>query len=374
MRSRSSGCCANCTSCWMSRLPSSSAGCDLPAITNCTGRSGLVRIAFSRSGSLQHEGEPLVGRHAAGEADGQGVGVEHLRDPLGGRGARALLAPRFGEAAAGVFDELQAHAALDVPELAVAERRAAPVGVLGVARAERRFGDAEQGRVGPRRRVHAVGDRGDRHLVGVEPGPEVAEHAPADLSVQLRDAVRVLREPQPHDRHVERARRRVGAGLDAEGERVGRLDAGQQRARDVPLDESAIEPVDARGNRRVRREHRARAHELQRLGEREPLADVGGDALEAEEAGVPLVHVEHVGRGRAAERGECPHRAGAADAEQQLLQQAVLAAAAVETVGDRAQLVGVRGDVGVEQQQRDATDGRPSRCGRAGSRRRAARG
>ena len=131
---------------------------------------------------------------------------------------------------------------------------------------------------------------------------------------------------------------------------------GQQRTRDVPLDEPAIEPVDARGNRGVRREHGARTHELQRFGEREPFTDVRGDALEAEEPGVPLVHVEHVGCGRAAQRGECAHRAGAADAEQELLQQAVLAAAAVEAVGDRAQLVGVRGDVGVEHQQRDAPD------------------
>ena len=52
----------------------------------------------------------------------------------------------------------------------------------------------------------------------------------ADLAVQLRDAVRVLGEPQAHDGHVERARRRVGAGLDAERERVGRVDARQQRS------------------------------------------------------------------------------------------------------------------------------------------------
>ena len=64
-----------------------------------------------------------------------------------------------------------------------------------------------------------------------KPGQSVAEHAAADLAVQLRDAVRALREPQAHDGHVEGARRRIGAGLDAERERVGRVDAGQQRAR-----------------------------------------------------------------------------------------------------------------------------------------------
>ena len=47
--------------------------------------------------------------------------------------------------------------------------------------------------------------------------------------------------------------------------------------------------------------------------------------------------------------------AHAADAEQQLLLQAVLVAAAVEAVGDLA-LLGVALDVGVEQQQRHAAD------------------
>jgi hypothetical protein len=39
------------TSSWISRLPPSSAGWALPAMTSCTGRSGCNRIALSRSGS-----------------------------------------------------------------------------------------------------------------------------------------------------------------------------------------------------------------------------------------------------------------------------------------------------------------------------------
>ena len=65
------------------------------------------------------------------------------------------------------------------------------------------------------------------------------------------------------------------------------------------------------------------------------------------------------GNGVAAQLGVELDRAHAADAEQQLLQQAVLAAATVEAVGDRAQGVLVLGDVGVEQQQRDAADRDP---------------
>ena len=39
------------------------------------------------------------------------------------------------------------------------------------------------------------------------------------------------------------------------------------------------------------------AHRGQRLGERQPvLGDQRADALQAEEPGVPLVHVEHLGQ------------------------------------------------------------------------------
>ncbi len=97
---------------------------------------------------------------------------------------------------------------------------------------------------------------------------------------------------------------------------------------------------------------------------RQPLADQVADALEPLESGVALVGVEDLGGGHAGERGVGLHGTGAADAEQQLLQQAVLAAAAVEAVGDAAQLLRVLGDVGVEQQQADATDRRAARCAR----------
>ena len=62
--------------------------------------------------------------------------------------------------------------------------------------------------------------------------------------------------------------------------------------------------------------------------------------------------------GRAGEVGPRLDRAHAADAEQELLQQPVLATAAVQPVGDRAQALLVLGDVGVEQQQPHPSDGR----------------
>ena len=69
-----------------------------------------------------------------------------------------------------------------------------------------------------------------------------------------------------------------------------------------------------------------------------------------------LVGVEDLGRRGAGDAGVDAQRAHAADAEQQLLAQAVLAVAAVQAVGDVAVVLRVLLDVGVEQQQRDAAD------------------
>ena len=82
-----------------------------------------------------------------------------------------------------------------------------------------------------------------------------------------------------------------------------------------------------------------------------PCGDQLADPLEAEEAGVALVGVEDVGL--QAERAQGAH---AADAEHDLLAQAVVLVAAVEAVGDGDAVGGVAGDVGVEEVQRDAAD------------------
>ena len=100
-------------------------------------------------------------------------------------------------------------------------------------------------------------------------------------------------------------------------------------------------------------EHGARPAHLDGLVEAQPLLGVLADPLKAEEPGVPLVGVEHLGRGMPAQRAEGTDRAHPADAEQQLLPEPVLAAAAVQPVGDLTQVGVVLLGVGVEQQQRD---------------------
>ncbi len=88
----------------------------------------------------------------------------------------------------------------------------------------------------------------------------------------------------------------------------------------------------------------------------QPLVAEFGDALQAEEARVALVGVEHLGRGMAGETTVRPDRAHSSDAEQHLLEQPVLAAAPVEPVGHAPFTEVVLLHVRVEQQERDTAD------------------
>ena len=95
----------------------------------------------------------------------------------------------------------------------------------------------------------------------------------------------------------------------------------------------------------------ARTASIASANESPPLGDHLADALEPEEAGVALVGVEDL-----AVLTNRLERTHAADAEEDLLAQAVLGAAAVQAVGDAALVVRVVVDVGVEQVERDPPD------------------
>ena len=205
----------------------------------------------------------------------------------------------------------------------------------------------------PRVAVHAVGDRADRHLVGVEAVPEAAEHAARHRAVQLRHPVGALGQAQAHVRHVEHVR----VVLRAEREHAVGRHAGQQVRVEVVADHVDREAVDARGHRRVRGEHGARPHGRQRLVEREARARAQlADALQAQVARVALVGVEDLGLRVPGDRAVRADGAHAADADEDLLADALVLVAAVEPVGDAAQVGVVLLDVGVEHQQRHPPD------------------
>ena len=147
----------------------------------------------------------------------------------------------------------------------------------------------------------------------------------------------------------------VAVAVDAEPELEDSVDrdaAGVEQRTRHPPDQVGLEPLVAGRDRRVdgedavasdRHPRRRRATILGRHVLAGPLGE--------QERRVALVEVPD--RGREAER---PDRADAADAEDELLVEAHLAAADVQDVGDRPVGIGVLGQVRVEQEDRDAPD------------------
>ena len=192
-----------------------------------------------------------------------------------------------------------------------------------------------------------VGHVPDRHLGLLEPGPQAAEHVAGHLAVEAADAVGPLGQAQAHDGHVEH--RVVAVGLGPELDDLVDPEAGLDPVlAEVALDERPWEPVDPGRHRGVGGEDGPGPDRLDGGGRVQALLlDQAADALQAEEPGVALVGVEHLGLDPEGVQGPDP-----ADAEQDLLAQAVLAPAAVQPVGDRPLGRAVLVDVGVEQQQR----------------------
>ena len=316
---------------------------------------GVVQQRLEPLGVAEHEGEALVGRHASGEADGQHVRVEDRLGPaqLGLRGA--AVAPAVAQPASGLGHEVGAQLALGRPHLAAGDG-ADLVPLLGdveVAAAEVLAGQPEDPVVDPGGGVHAVGDRGDRHLDLVEARPQPVEHLPADHAVELGDAVGAAGDAQAHDRHVEDPARAALVGLGPELQQPLGRDAGQLlRTTEVELDQRGVEAVDARRHRGVGGEDGPGPRRLERLVEAHALLGQLADPLDAEEAGVPLVGVVDLRLGRPGEARPGTQRPDPADAEEQLLLETLLAAAAVEAVGHLAHRVVVAGHVGVEEEQR----------------------
>ena len=305
----------------------------------------VVQQLAERGRVVQHQRQPLVGGHPPGEPDREHVLVEHVVDPGEFGPGGAALPPGGAQPAPGLGHQPGAQQSPGLPQLA---------GRGGGGLFPVTFGENRDLGRHPGGGVHAVGDRADGHLAGVEARPEPGEHLPAHLAVQQRDAVDPLGQPHAHHGHVEHLGVAARVGLRAEREHP--LDGQQRVVGEDLLDQAALEPVDARGDRGVRGEDRARPADLEGLVEAEPLLGVLADALQAEEPGVALVGVEDLGRRVPAQRAEGPHRAHPAHAEQQFLAQPVVAAAAVQPVGDLVQVGLVLLHVGVEQQQRHPAD------------------
>jgi hypothetical protein len=170
--------------------------------------------------------------------------------------------------------------------------------------------------------------------------------------VELGNGVRVTR-------RAERERRQPEAGLGRfhlaeRSELLPGEAATLDESLEIPPYELGIEHLVPGRHRRVRGEHGRGAQPLERLVRRQPLLlDELAHALELEEGGMALVHVEN-GRLEA----EPAQNADAADSEHELLPQPVLAVAAVEPVGHVSCPVGVPLHLRVEEVEGDAPDAR----------------
>ncbi len=196
----------------------------------------------------------------------------------------------------------------------------------------------------PRRSMDAVGDALDRVVDDV--GPRLVRC----LGMQPADRVGAVGEAKRERGHVEL----VLVTIDTETEGEDTLDRDvatiEDGAGDAP-DEIGIEAFVAGRHGRVDREHAVALHRppgvIESLSARDQLAS----ALSEQERRVALVQVPD--RRREPESPDC---ADATDAEDELLVEPHLPATHVQDVGDRLVELGVLGEVGVEQKDRDAAD------------------
>ena len=219
----------------------------------------------------------------------------------------------------------------------------------------------------PRREVHAVGHVADVEFVLEVARPHVAQNVFRHLAVEPRHAVDFLRKVAGQNGHRELLVGVVGIGL-AEVDVLLPRDAQHIGVvRHVLADHLLGECVVTCGHGGVRREERRRADDFERFGERQLLVVHHlADAFDADERGVTLVAVEHLVLDTQFAQGP-----DAADAQQNLLLEAVLPVAAVEVVGDLTVFFEVVLEIGVQQEQVGASylafpDARRKRAAREG--------
>ena len=203
----------------------------------------------------------------------------------------------------------------------------------------------------PGREVGAVGDVADRHLVERSVGPQLVPHLARDLAVAAADGVGGAAEPQRRLRHAERLVWVLGV-RPAQRDHV--RDGSRQllsEAADRVLHLVARIRVVAGRHGRVRREHRPGLGGLERVLERLARAQRLAGELERCQRRVAFVEVDH---GRFDAQGA--QRAHAADAQQDVLRKPRALVGDVQARGDPALERPILRTLGVEQEQRHATD------------------
>jgi len=145
----------------------------------------------------------------------------------------------------------------------------------------------------------------------------------------------------------------IGDIFASEGEEAFEVEAeGVVEVLEIMRDEGGRETVDAGGDGSVSGEDVPGGGSLARLIEGEGVSEAEqASAFEGQEGGMAFVHVADGGFDT-----ECGERADASDTEDDFLADAHVMVAEIETAGDVAVVVGVFGEVGIEEIEGDTPD------------------
>ena len=292
----------------------------------------------------------FISGEAAGETDGQHILAQALLD--GDHLARRVMGAhdRVGQALADGADQFLLEDLAHTPDLGVRHGIDALEALLVVV-VRLEFGAEHLGVQllpvlgSPGRIVDAVGDVADIELLREVARIHVGEDVLADLAVQHGHAVDVLRKVGGEVAHRELLLGIVRIDLAQAHHRAPVHTQTGGIMAEVAADHLLGERIVTGRDRRMRRVEAGGTDDLHALGEGEMLLlDALTQTLQTGEGGVALVVV--IDLGMQAQRTQGAH---AADAQQELLLQAVLPVATIELVRDLAVLGDVGLVVGVQQ-------------------------
>ena len=283
----------------------------------------------------EEQGRALIGREATGEADRQHVVAERLLDGHDLAGRIVHRHHRVGQAPLDIGHKVALELLADSPDLLIGKFVHSVKALLVIVMCLELGAEHLGVQLLPLLRrpggiVDAVGHVAHMELLGKVSRVHVGEDVLADLAMEHGHAVDVLRDVRGEDAHRELLVDVGRMGL-AEGHHGGPvyLEDGRIMA-EILAEHTLVESVMAGRDGSVGRKERRCAHDLHGFAELEVfLLDILAKALQADECGMALIAVIHLGID--SEPAQC---ADTADAEKDLLLQAVLPIAAVELMGN----------------------------------------
>ena len=141
--------------------------------------------------------------------------------------------------------------------------------------------------------MHAVRDVADRNFFFALPRPQASPHAAADDAMQCRDCVRLAAEFESEHCHAEGLAMILRVDSAKPQQRVASETQLITQRADVLIDQTAVEAIVSRFDRRMSREDALGFAGGQRVCKFLPGRHLFADQLEREERRMAFVHVKH---------------------------------------------------------------------------------